>query len=133
MSEHVFRELDSVKREVKNNEDKVDGLIDLQSDGEGSEDSPPPSPAGNFDFPAGDENIQRILHAMGPGHKPFRTLSGLSGDSSLDTRQVSDMLGKMQEADFVRSFRIHNNKEVFSLTPRGRQFFQTPKSNESNG
>lgn len=114
LADRILKELNEVKKENKDNKEKVDAIVSQKSDDMRTE---------KFDdtklkAKAGDD-VEKVIKALQDDKFTFRTINGLASASNTHESTVRAILIHLEDKDYVRQFKRSDGVTLWTLTTKG--------------
>lgn len=112
--EKVKRKTDVIEEETKENSERVEVLMDEQTDGGSIATGQINLEELGNDIPS--ELVEKIINSFKNEKFKFRTVEGISRESGLDDNKTKDLIEKLEQKEIVKRYRGRGGKRIYSLT-----------------
>jgi hypothetical protein len=116
LGDRILKELNEVKKENKDNKEKVDVMVSQKSDDKQTE----KFVDAKLKIQAG-EDVEKIIAALQDDEFTFRTINGLTTASNTNESTVKTILLHLEDKDYVRQFKRLDGVTLWTLTTKGQR------------
>lgn len=116
LSDRILKELNEVKKDNKENAEKVDAIVSQKSDDKQTEnfsDEKLKQKAGN--------DLNNIITALQNDKYTFRTITGLAKDTALSEQAIKAILLQLEDREIVTQVRRSDGITLWALTSKGQR------------
>ncbi|WP_422348812.1 YEATS-associated helix-containing protein [Flagellimonas sp.] len=112
--EKIKRKTDVIEEETKDNSEKVEALVEEQTDGGTTAAKPRKLEEIKNEVPA--EVANKIFESFQNEKYKFRTVEGIAKDSGLDSGETKALMDKLEQKNIIKRYRGRGGKRIYSLT-----------------
>lgn len=116
LADRILKELNEVKKENKDNKEKVDAMVSQKSDDKQTEKFADTK----LKAQAGDD-VEKVITALQDDKFTFRTMNGLVTASSTSESTVKAILLHLEDKDYARQFKRSDGVTLWTLTTKGQR------------
>jgi hypothetical protein len=116
LADRILKELNEVKKENKDNKEKVDAMVSQKSDDKQTEKFADTK----LKAQAGDD-VEKVIIALQDDKFTFRTINGLATASSTSESTVRAILLHLEDKDYARQFKRSDGVTLWTLTTKGQR------------
>jgi hypothetical protein len=116
LADRILKELNEVKKENKDNKEKVDAMVSQKSDDKQTEkfvDTKLKAQAG--------DDVEKVITALQDDKFTFRTINGLATASNTNESVVRAILLQLEDKDYARQFKRLDGVTLWTLTTKGQR------------
>jgi len=116
LADRILKELNEVKKENKENQEKVDAIVYQNSDDKKVE----PITDTKLKAKAGDE-VEKIISALQGEKFTFRTITGLVKETNANESTIKSILLHLEDKDYAKQMKRNDGVNLWTLTAEGQR------------
>ena len=112
--EKIKRKTEVIEEETKDNSEKVEALVEVQTDGGTAKVKPQKLEEIKSEIPT--DVADKIFKSFQNEKYKFRTVEGIASDSGLDSSETKALIDKLEQKNIIKRYRGRGGKRIYSLT-----------------